>query len=71
MHSEELWFCVHNYMIMLQEILATHCRKMSDATVEIYHFTVGKRNYFTGYGIQLHELPVQWNLDNWTAFGTG
>ena len=20
--------------------------------------TVGKQNYFTGYGIQLHELPV-------------
>ena len=22
------------------------------------HTTVGKRNYFTGYGILLHELPV-------------
>ncbi len=22
------------------------------------YFTVGKRNYFTGYGILLHELPV-------------
>ncbi len=24
----------------------------------IQYTTVGKRNYFTGYGILLHELPV-------------
>ncbi len=25
---------------------------------KLFLFTVGKRNYFTGYGILLHELPV-------------
>ncbi len=37
-----------------------------------FQHTVGKRNYFTGYGILLHELPVvsvlstQGNNNEWT-----
>ncbi len=37
-----------------------HSRMMTfkHENMTLVHFTVGKRNYFTRYGILLHDLPV-------------
>ncbi len=42
--------------------------------IHLMYITVGKRNYFTGYGILLHELPVVavlficWNCKIWMSW---
>ncbi len=68
-HAEHDWYFME--VISLRHFNLVQSRQIHETVVRTDHrITVGKRNYFRGYRILLHELPVVagfmcWNCKIW------